>query len=247
MSGSLEKQTVTHYAAVYDVEKVNFSMTGLSAVSDSVLDRLNQRFKNITLTDQIRVLQRYSEVGCPVGGVPLPFFETLVVEYLTSAGGFKCKMRFGSARADAAKKLNKKSKTSAEVEDSSSPLSPLHLPRLKLVQGKVPPYADMTPKVLYMNSPFCDIVYKDEEGKLVCIQVGLGKRGQRDVTVGAFKEFCVRMGWGKSPSKDLLDRISYVFVPEPRLADVAKVKLGDGIGIDPYTVWHMNADYSMDT
>ena len=124
---------------------------------------------------------------------------------------------------------------------------PLKLQLRKLVRGKVPSYAAMKPNVLYKSLndgfPFCDLVYKDKEGKLVCIQVSLKRSGKREVGVGAFKKFCKRMGWTAQPSKDQLRLISFVYCPDPMLADTAEVDFEDGIELDSYTVWHMDTDF----
>ena len=253
---------VTHLAFMYDVDKVKFSMKGVFVVNDKVLEDLTARFKDKPLLERMSALLQFSSfssfsrgLDCDsVYGVPSAFFETVVVDHLTSASGVHWHMRDCSASAGGGTgKKTKKSKTESEKDaadfDSSLPWVPMRLQLGRVVAGKVPKYADMVPKVLYTSLactfPFCDMVYKDEEeGKLVCIRVCLEGDGQRDVTVGAFEEFCERMGWGKSPSEDLLDRISYVFVPEPRLADTAEVVFEDGVGLKSHTIWRVSANYS---
>ena len=114
----------------------------------------------------------------------------------------------------------------------------------------------MEPMVLYkslnVNFPFCDLVYKEHtkdgrEGKLVCIQVSLEANGKWEVKAVAFQKFCARMGWGEHPLKEQIDRISYVYCPDPAVASKAKVTFETGVGIDKYTVWYVNTDYSSGT
>ena len=110
--------------------------------------------------------------------------------------------------------------------------------------------SSMEPMVLYKslndNFPFCDLVYKEngKEGKLVCIQVSLEADGKRKVKARAFQLFCERMGWGEHPSKEQVDRISYVYCPLPAVADKAEVTFEAGVEIDKYTVWYLNPDFS---
>ena len=87
----------------------------------------------------------------------------------------------------------------------------------------------------------CDLVYKDEEGKLVCIQVSLERKGARKVGVGAFKAFCKHMGWEAPPSEDQRPLMSFVYCPNPKFADKARVDVS-GI-FDSYTVWLVNEDF----
>ena len=100
-------------------------------------------------------------------------------------------------------------------------------------------------KSLNVNFLFCDLVYKENgrEGRVVCIQVSLEANGKREVTAEAFQKFCARMGWGEHPSKEQVDRISYVYCPDPAVADKATVTFEAGVDIDKYTVWYVNADY----
>jgi hypothetical protein len=103
----------------------------------------------------------------------------------------------------------------------------------------------MEPYVLYKsarrNFPMCDLIYKDEEGKLVCIQVSLERKGARKVGVGAFKAFCKHMGWEAPLSEDQRLLMSFVYCPNPKFADEAKVDVS-GI-FDSYTVWHVDEDF----
>jgi Pyruvate/2-oxoacid:ferredoxin oxidoreductase delta subunit len=66
------------------------------------------------------------------------------------------------------------------------------------------------------------------------------KDGKRNVTTGMFQQFCAHMHL----SKEQADRISYVYCPDPALADNAKVTFEAGVGIDEYTVWYVNTDFS---
>ena len=104
-------------------------------------------------------------------------------------------------------------------------------------------------KSLNVNFLFCDLVYKENgrEGRVVCIQVSLEANGKREVTAEAFQKFCERIGWGEHPSKEQVDRISYVYCPDPAVADKATVTFEAGVDIDKYTVWYVNKDFSSGT
>ena len=64
---------------------------------------------------------------------------------------------------------------------------------------------------------------------------------KRHVSASAFHEFCTRMGWGAATSDDQLRLVSFVFCPEPELAATAEVVLEAGVGLDAYTVWHVES------
>jgi hypothetical protein len=195
-----------------------------------------------SMANQIQILQRYREMGHdPLVGIPAKLFENVVALHLTSAIG----VHWHSRRVIVS--TGGKSSTKTTKSRSEEPLMPLKLQLRKLVRGKVPPYAAMETNVLYKSLndgfPFCDLVYKDEGGKLVCIQVSLKRSGKREVGVGAFKKFCKRMEWTAQPSKDQRRLISYVYCPEPKLADKAEVEFENGIELNSSSVWHVDSNY----
>jgi hypothetical protein len=244
LTGNLENQIVSHYVAVYNVNQSDFSPAGLKLVNDNAFNKVKSRFMDESMANQIQILQRYREMGHdPLVGIPAKLFENVVALHLTSAIGVRWHSRH--AIVSAGSKSSKKKKTT-EIR-GEEPLMPLKLQLRKLVKGEVPPYAAMTPNVLYKSLndgfPMCDLVYKDGGGKLVCIQVSLKQSGKREVGVGAFKKFCKRMGWKAQPSKDQLRLISFVYCPDPMLADAADVDFEGGIELDSHTVWHMDTDF----
>ena len=234
LAGDLMHQTISHYVAVFKVDESNFSKAGLGVVSAEVLRDIKKRSNALAVTEQIRVLQQYSGMKYKrAEGIPSALFENVVAHHLTSAGGVKWHARTVNVSAD-----GKAAKGTAQ-----GTMKPLHLQLSKLVEGEVPQYAAMEPDVLYKpfssNFPMCDLVYKDEEGKLVCIQVSLEGDSRRTVGVGVFQKFCKSMGLEASPSKDL---VSFAYCPDPKFANKARV-----VGFDSYTVWHVNADFGSGT
>jgi hypothetical protein len=249
LSGSIEDRSVSHFAAIYVVfvnenGKYDFFTVQLSPVNQEVTKILRARLKKISLDDRIFILQQRSETKVDKYGTAPAVFEGVVADQLSSTGGVNWRQRSSTVSVG---------KT---TEPPPLPLtSPLVL-KLNLRTGAVPIYEDMVPMVLYksynVNFPFCDLVYKEHpkdggEGRVVCIQVSLEANGKREVKAGAFQKFCARMGWGEHPSKEQVDRISYVYCPDPAVADKAKVTFEAGVGIDKYTVWCVNTDYSSGT
>ena len=247
--GDIENQIISHYAAVYTVftdknGKYDFLTFQLSPVNLEVVKILNERLKRISLNDRIFILRRYSETKVDKYRMVPAVFESVVADHLISTGGVNWRQR---------------SSTVSVGKTTEPPSLPLTLPlvlKLDHRNAGVPTYEDMVPMVLYKSYnvifPFCDMVYKEQtkdgrEGKLVCIQMSLEANGKRDVKAGAFQKFCAHMGWGEHPSKEQIDRISYVYCPDPALADKAKVTFEAGVGIDEYTVWYVNTDYSSGT
>ena len=249
LSGTIEDRSVSHFAAIYDVfkdknGKYDFFTVQLSPVNQEVVQILNERLKKISLDDRIIMLQKRSATKVDKYGIAPAVFEGVVADHLSSTGGVNWRQRSSTILVD---------------KTTGPPPLPLTSPlvlKLKLHNGAVPTYEDMVPMVLYKSYnvifPFCDMVYKEQtkdgrEGKLVCIQMSLEANGKRDVKAGAFQKFCAHMGWGEHPSKEQIDRISYVYCPDPALADKAKVTFEAGVGIDEYTVWYVNTDYSSGT
>ena len=237
VAGDLMHQTISHYVAVFKVDESDFSTADLDVVSAKVLRDIIKRSKALALTEQIRVLQQYSELMYKrAEGIPSALFENVVAHHLTSAGGVKWHARTVNVGAD-----GKAAKGTAQ-----GTMKPLHLQLSKLVEDEVPQYAAMEPDVLYKSSssnfPMCDMVYKDKEGKLVCIQVSLERKSSRTVEVSVFQKFCKSMGWEALPLEDQRRRISFVYCPDPKFANKARV-----VGFDSYTVWHVNADFGSGT
>jgi len=243
LRGSLESLDLSHYAAVYNVDETNFfphPNTSLSAVNANVFNDVKRRLTEVPLLDLAWFLgiQRMLHVD-HVEGITSRVFEHVVARHLTSTDGVRWDMR---------RHVN-----NASVGDTAAPSSnvesliPLHLRLRKSVEGEVPRHADMEPEVLYTSLrspyPFCNMVYKDKDDTLFCIQVSLERDGKRHVSVSAFHEFCARMGWGASPSADQLRHISFVYCPEPELAATAEVVFEAGVGLDVYTVWHVDEYY----
>ena len=251
LAGTMENHSVNHYSAIYDVSvgetgEYDFLTMQLSPVNQRVAKTLQDRLTRISLDESIRILNERSEMkGSSMFGAP-GIFERVVADHLTSPSGVEWKQRKSTVSAGEGK-TNKKN---TNASPPPLPTSPLIIKLTKIREGAVPVFADMEPLVLYkslnVTFPFCDMMYKENgpEGKLVCIQVSLETKGRREVEAGAFKDFCVRMGWGDDPSTEQVDRIAFVYCPDPALADTAQVTVAVGVGIKEYTVWHVNTDYS---
>ena len=234
LTGDLAAQTLSHYVAVFKVDESDFSKAGLAVVNAEVREDIVSRFQKLAVTEQMKVLQQY--IGMkhkPTDDIPSALYENVVAYHLTSEKGVKWNARIVNVRP-------------GEEETVEGP-TPLHLQLSALVKGEVPKYAAMEPYVLYKsarrNFPMCDLVYKDEEGKLVCIQVSLEQKGARTVGVGAFQAFCEHMGWEAPLSEDQRRLISFVYCPNPKFVDKARVKFSYGVDLRSYTVWLVNEDF----
>ena len=249
LRGSIEDHSVSHYAAIYVVfadenGKYDFSRVQQSPVNHEVAKILKDRIRKFSLHERIDMLQQRSKTKVDKYGTATAVFESVVADHLSSTDGVNWRQRSSTVSVG---------KT---TEPPPLPLtSPLVL-KLNLRSGAVPIYKDMVPMMLYksynVNFPFCDLVYKEHtkdgrEGRVVCIQASLEANGKREVTAEAFQKFCARMGWGEHPSKEQVDRISYVYCPDPVVADKATVTFEAGVAIDEYTVWYVNTDYSSGT
>jgi hypothetical protein len=192
------------------------------------------------MDEMMLALKRRSETGIDPFGMAPAIFERVIAGHLTSSRGIEWMQR-------SSKVSDSRSKTTAASPPTTLPLV---VKLNEVLEGAVPTHADMKPGVLYKSLnpifPFCDLLYKEATpvGKLICIQVSLEATGTRAVTAGAFKKFCERMGWGERPSKAQVGLIEYVYCPDPAVAHKAQVAFEEGVGIDVYTVWHVNEDFS---
>jgi len=96
------------------------------------------------------------------------------------------------------------------------------------------PYHKMEVNTLYRplesRFPLCDMMYKDEEGTLVCIQVSWSH--ERTVDKGPLGKFCHAVGLCADKGGDLTDaeadrvkeRVLFVFCPRPRLYPGARLR-----------------------
>jgi hypothetical protein len=235
----IENQVVSHFVAVYDMspdseEKYNFSKYGLKIVSEEVEELLKDKWYKTSLSDRMSFMRRYDEVSTTVYGPSAPkIYESIVADHLTSHHGASWE-RWDKSGGMASKE-------------------PFNLKLNRSIDGRVPTYAELDPGCLYRSLneqfPFCDILYKEEgTGKLVCIQVSLENPPVREVSLGAFKRFCERLGLSHTSEEDC-KKISFVYCPHAKLvngerAKQASVRFEGGIQLASYTVWHISPDYS---
>jgi hypothetical protein len=227
-SGTIEDQTSSAHLAIYDVqldddeddnEFYNFYIAELSTVNSDVQQKINDYVWGLSMDKMICKLQSLDKVP--------KHFKSVVAEHLTSTRGVSW--------------LQRSSTSIARL--------PLEIKLRTLHEGEVPLYKDMKPMELYTptkeNFPFCDLLYKENgpDGKLVCIRTSMLMTGQWKVRADEFTKFCKCVGLDASSSDDV-DRISFVYCPNPRIAETAWVTFEGGVPIDKYTIWYVNTDFS---
>ena len=256
--GTIENGKVSHYLAVYDVDKdengdYDFTSHTLKSVATDVKTTLEEKVKKISLDEKITVMRNFAPSGKnnfdPVASV----YEGLIADHLMSDGGVKWEQRSVST-AD----LSLKAKQATQSAPTASRPATVKL-NVKLAKSEdtVPVFAEMKPNVLCRSLnksfPFCDMLYLKDAGsgatttmmkkKLVCVQVSIEGKGKRIVDLGVFSKFCERLGWGPTPTPEQLDLIEYVYCPLPSLAEKAAVTFDKDVGISEYSVWHVDPKF----
>ena len=139
-------------------------------------------------------------------------FEDAVAQFLTKGKGVRWELRRVGKSPVAA--------TSVLKEKLKGP-----------IVGTLPSYAEMEKNTLYRSiTPsfsFCDMVYKNGEGTLVCIQVSWDPH--REVKAGAVREFCHAVGlcdnkdgpFTVNEAQRAKENVLLVLCPRPRLSSKA--------------------------
>lgn len=270
LTNAIEHNSEIHYLCYYAVCRdkdglYDFTSREMAPVNNKVASFYQNKIRTIPLDDRIIDMKHLKTYfGEKYSAVPSRF-ESVIADHLVSSNGIKWKQRSVKFDKDA---MDATSNTDV-VETSMMPASqpPTPSPKLptsdlvvkltRLEDSEVPVFSDMKPMVLYraldLRFPFCDLVYKDVSGsgsaeRLVCIQVSLEADGKSTVKLDAFQEFCKRMDWGGNClTQEQLSLIHYVTCPIPAVADQAAVSFEDGIGINEYTVWHVNPKFASGT
>ncbi len=156
------------------------------------------------MQDLITELERYVGTGSNKLGIAPLAFQQLVVKHLTAGEVTWLKRIVSDTGASNWTKFS------------------LHLKRV--VDGQVPKYSALETNVLYHplnpNFPFCDCLFKDEEGLLMCIQISVERYGERKVEKSKFHRFCEQMGLEIPDGNNTIkmydtDKIHFVFCPLP--------------------------------
>ena len=257
--GTIENGKVSHYLAVYDVDKDEngdyvFTSHKLKSVAPDVKTTLKEKVKQINLVEKISVMRHFVAFGKNKFDSVASVYEDLIADHLASDGGVEWEQRSVST-ADPS--VNAKQVTQSAPTASRPATVKLNV-KLAKSENAVPVFAEMKPNVLYRSLnksfPFCDMLYLKDAGsgatttmmkkKLVCVQVSIEGKGKRKVDLGVFSKFCERLGWGPTPTPEQLDLIEYVYCPLPSLADKAAVIFDEGVGISEYSVWHVDPNFT---
>ena len=259
LNGDIEDGKVSHYLAVYDVDKdengeYDFTSHTLKSAASDVKTTLEEKLKQISLVEKISVMRRFVANGTNKFDSVASVYEGLIADHLASDDGVEWEQRSVST-ADPSVKANK---VTQSAPTASRPATVKLNVKLAKSENAVPVFAEMKPNVLYRSLnksfPFCDMLYLEDAGsgatttmmkkKLVCVQVSIEGKGKRKVDLGVFSKFCERLGWGPTPTPEQLDLIEYVYCPLPSLADKAAVTFDEGVGISEYSVWHVAPNFT---
>jgi len=261
LNGDIEDGKVSHYLAVYDVDKkengdYKFSSHTLKSVAPDVKTTLEQKMKQISLVEKINVMEHFVASGTNKFDSVALVYESLIADHLASDGGVEWEQRRVSIAADPSAKTIKATKKAPpqSAPEASHPATVKLNVKLVKSEDTVPLFAEMKPNVLYRSLsksfPFCDMLYLKNSGsdatkkKLVCVQVSIEGKGKRNVDLGVFSKFCERLGWGPTPTPEQLAIIEYVYCPLPSLAEKASVTFAEGMGISEYSVWHVDTKFT---
>ena len=259
LDGDIEDGKVSHYLAVYDVDKdekgdYEFTSHTLKSVAPDVKTSLEQKLKKISVDEKISVMRHFVAYGTNKFDSVALVYEDLIAGHLASDDGVEWEQRSAST-ADPSVKAKQATQS---APTASRPATVKLNVKLAKSENAVPVFAEMKPNVLYRSLnksfPFCDMLYLKDAGsgatttmmkkKLVCVQVSIEGKGKRKVDLGVFSKFCERLGWGPTPTHEQLDLIEYVYCPLPSLADKAAVTFDMDVGISEYSVWHVDPNFT---
>jgi len=191
----------------WDFHRQSFKYAGLD-----VERKVREAYTKADFAKMLQAVRNADEFDTGGDDVALKF-EEVVARFLTADGGVDWKLR--------------------SVGNSTTKVPPRLEGKLKLFNDELP-YKDMEVNTLYKPQnrafPLCDMMYKDEEGTLVCIQVSWSL--ERPVTPGPLGKFCHAVGLcadkgGKltdAEAKLVKERVLFVFCPRPRLYPTAKIR-----------------------
>ena len=259
LNGDIEDGKVSHYLAVYDVDKDEngdyvFTSHTLKSAAPDVKTTLEKKLKKISLDEKISVMEHFVADGTNKFDSVASVYEDLIADHLASDGGAEWEQRSVST-ADPSVKAKQ---VTQSAPTASRPATVKLNVKLAKSEDTVPVFAEMKPNVLYRSLnksfPFCDMLYLEDAGsgattttmkkKLVCVQVSIEGKGKRKVDLGVFSKFCERLGWGPTPTPEQLDLIEYVYCPLPSLADKAAVTFDEGVGISKYSFLHVAPNFT---
>lgn len=237
LAGEIERRTLSDYLAVYAVEQpvdgqgdLDFAKRHTVMASTEVEKYFREALERMTLNEKVSRLKSRRELKTYKFRDSPAIYEGVVAGHLSSLGGVNWRQRRGTV------------------------VSPLQLRVRRLDVWTFPVFADMAPDTLYKaytpSYPFCDRMIKVEEGgasRLVCIHVSLEPSGHCILSAGAFTHFCRRLGLigeDEMATEKETDMVTFIFVPDPLVADKAQITFEDGLVIKDCVVWHVDEDFS---
>jgi hypothetical protein len=206
------------FALLYDVYRRedgewNFLEHTFKYAGSDVVSTIQETYKRADFAGLLRAVRLADEYSKKPGDNVSWMFEEVVARYLTAESGVCWELRpDGKCAAKVPPRLEGKLRRS----------------------GGRPKYDEMKINTLYRpldsKYPCCDMMYKDEEGTLVCIQVSWSH--ERTVDKGPLGKFCHAVGLCADKGGDLTDaeadrvkeRVLFVFCPRPRLYPGARLR-----------------------
>ena len=166
--------------------------------------KIREAYTKMDVAKMLQALRNADEFDTKGDNIPWKL-EEVVAQYLTASSGVCWELR--------------------SVGTCTAKVPPRLEGKLKRVDAAVR-YEDMEVNTLYRplesSFPFCDMMYKDEEDTLVCIQVSWSP--ERTLKPGPLGEFCHAVGLcankggklTKAEAKLVAERVLFVFCPRPR-------------------------------
>ena len=209
------------FALMYDVGhqtngEWNFFEQSFMYAGPHVVQKVRTAYTKKKFADVLFNVRYADELNVRTPEMNMWMFEEVVARFLTTGKGVRWVLR--------------------RVGKSSVVSSPVLEEKLKgPIMGFPPSYDKMRENTLYRSVmpdfPFCDMMYKDTNGTLVCIQVSW--KSDREVKDSPFQEFCHAVGLcAKKPDEGCFtteeerwakEHVFLVFCPRPRFYDDAKL------------------------
>ena len=167
----------------------------------------------------MRQMRYFDELPSSQKTKNMPFiFEEVVARFLTTGKGVRWELRRAGNPSIAVPPVLKEKLTGP-------------------IDGQLPAYAEMEVNMLYKsvnpNAPSVDMVFKNDKGTLICIQVSWDP--DREVKASAFQMFCHAVGlcadkkvFTAEETQWVRENVLFVFCPPPRLFGKAKLTFKEG-------------------
>ena len=219
-SSDIEPINVSHFLMSLDAERKGkraFKFPYAGFVNSNIVELLRTKIADTSIAEKRACLLRNDETGAMADACPI-LYEEVVACLLTQSEGV-----YWNRRRIAFDVVTHKGEEQGLVAPENS-WEKFNLKLHKLMQGKVPKYDEMDELVLYKslnkNYGAVDMLYKDENGDIVGIQVTRQMDNVKKVKSSALREIIERQLEMPNDKK-----LQLVLVPHPKRATKAKISI----------------------